>query len=154
MFGLCFDLMLYRYRSGQVRNSPAHCDTVTSSLGRCLYGGPLCLSELHWACPRSRALFVSVGSCQPCAAYISVMCIPKLHLLLVFAFSWILGLDSARLSILQRKKSFTKHFGINTVLIVALILQMPLQISDLEFYSVMLSSRELPHWPQGGCVGH
>lgn len=84
---------------------------------------------------------MSVGSCQPCAAYVSVMRIPKLHLLLVFAFSWILGLDSARLSFLDRKK----HFGINTVLIVTLILQMPLQISDLEFCSVMISGRELPY---------
>lgn len=131
MFGLCFDLMLYRYHSGQVRDSPAHCGIEYFRK-----------TPVRWS-PVSQcaALGVPQVSCfvhvcwelSACAAYISVMRIPKLHLLLVFAFSWILGLDSARLSILERKKSFTKHFGINTVLIVTLILQMPLQISDLEF---------------------
>lgn len=51
----------------------------------------------------TRGWLVSIESCQQCAAYVSVMQVPELHLLLVFASIWVLGLDFARSSFLERE---------------------------------------------------
>lgn len=119
MFGLCFDLMLYHYPSGQVRDNLAHCDTagisshhLMSSLGRCLCSERSFVSqcaELGYA-PGSHALFMSVGSCQPCAAYVSVMRIPKLHLLLCLCFFMYFGIRLCQIVIPWEEKVFHKAF--------------------------------------------